>query len=396
VPLALVAAVVVVGAGPVTAGPATAAGTCRIDYDIASQWPGGYVGTVTLTNLGDPLPTWTIGWTFPGDQQISSAWNATIGQSQNQVTAVNASWNAALGTGATTSFGFQAGFGRDNPAPTTFTLNGEPCTGQATGGDTGPGTPTDQPTTAGPTTPAQPAVTPTRSAAAPTTAWPTATGTETLTATKAVSGTLDGQLRRYVGGGALGDGGQDESQDPLFRLSDGAVLENVIIGSPAADGVHCAGTCTLRNVWWEDVGEDAATLKGSSATQVMTVQGGGARHASDKVFQHNGPGTFVIDGFQVSDFGKLYRSCGNCSSQYRRTVRVTDVTVTAPGKTLVGINTNYGDTATLSGITVVGDSSRKIKICERFQGNDSGDEPTSQGSGPGDGCGYTPSEIVYR
>src|SRR5262249_14937094 len=37
-------------------------------------------------------------------------------------------------------------------------------------------------------------------------------------------------------------------------LGDGGVLQNVIIGAPGVDGVHCEGTCTLRNVWWEDVG----------------------------------------------------------------------------------------------------------------------------------------------
>ena len=36
---------------------------------------------------------------------------------------------------------------------------------------------------------------------------------------------------------------------------------------PAADGVHCKGSCTLRNVWWQDVGEDAATFKGTAASQ---------------------------------------------------------------------------------------------------------------------------------
>jgi hypothetical protein len=36
------------------------------------------------------------------------------------------------------------------------------------------------------------------------------------------------------------------------------------------------------------------------------------------VFQHNGGGTLTVRNFQVSDFGKLYRSCGNCKTQYKR------------------------------------------------------------------------------
>ncbi|MFS0701053.1 pectate lyase [Cellulomonas sp. 179-A 4D5 NHS] len=223
-------------------------------------------------------------------------------------------------------------------------------------------------------------------------AWPSPSSSQKVSSTIQVSGTRDAGYVRYYG---ISSGGQDESQPPIFQLADGAVLRNAIIGTGAGDGIHCTGTCTLENVWWEDVGEDAATLKGSSSSQVMTVSGGGARSASDKVFQHNGPGTFVIKNFQVSDFGKLYRSCGNCSKQYARTVRVENVTVTAPGKSLVGINSNLGDKATLSGITIVGDSSRKIAICEEYKGVTSG-EPSKIGSGPSAACGYSSSSITYR
>ncbi|MBT0994907.1 RICIN domain-containing protein [Cellulomonas sp. DKR-3] len=222
--------------------------------------------------------------------------------------------------------------------------------------------------------------------------WPSATGSQKVSSTIAVSGTRDLGMVRYYG---ISSGGQDESQPPMFELADGAVLKNVIIGSGAGDGVHCKGSCTLQNVWWEDVEEDAATFKGTSSSQTMTVDGGGARSASDKVFQHNGPGTFVIKNFQVSDFGKLYRSCGNCSKQYARTVVVSNVQVTAPGKSLVGINSNLGDKATLTGITIIGDSSRKIAICEEYKGVTSG-EPSKIGSGPSAVCGYSTSSITYR
>jgi len=51
----------------------------------------------------------------------------------------------------------------------------------------------------------------------------------------------------------------------------------------------------------------------------------------------------AAQNFQVQDFGKLYRSRGNCSSQFKRAVSIQNVTVTAPGKTLAGVNANYGD-----------------------------------------------------
>ncbi|GII20431.1 pectate lyase [Planosporangium mesophilum] len=236
------------------------------------------------------------------------------------------------------------------------------------------------------------------SAAAPVT-FPTPTGQENVTATRTVSGTFDGGLKRYVPVG-LGDGTSSESQKPVFTLADGATLKNVIIGAPGADGVHCKGTCTLQNVWWEDVGEDAATLEGSApAGSVMTVTGGGARKASDKVFQHNGPGAYVITNFFVDDFGKLYRSCGNCKSNYqgRRDVVVRNVIAQAGRSALVGINSNYGDTARLSQITIYGDPDRKLVICQRYTGNNTGAEPPKAGSGPdGTHCLYTASDITYK
>ncbi len=247
-------------------------------------------------------------------------------------------------------------------------------------------TPTDPPTTPTPT-PTTP----------PSGSWPTANGQQAVTSTINVSGTLDGNYKRYYASGAMGDGGQDESQDPVFELANGAVLRNVILGSPAADGVHCMGTCTLQNVWWEDVGEDAATFMGTSSSQTMTIDGGGARAATDKVFQHNGPGTMYIRNFQVSDFGKLYRACGNCTNSYKRDVVLSNITATTPGKTLAGINTNWGDTARFSNIVIKNDSGKKIVICEKYKGVPKGSEPEKIGSGAdGTNCLYSTSDITYQ
>ncbi|MCD0483788.1 cellulose-binding domain-containing protein [Streptacidiphilus sp. ASG 303] len=70
---------------------------------------------------------WRLAWTFPGDQRITNAWNATASQSGASVTAADAGYNAALAPGASTTLGFQATVGAANPAPTSFTLNGAPC-----------------------------------------------------------------------------------------------------------------------------------------------------------------------------------------------------------------------------------------------------------------------------
>ena len=153
--------------------------------------------------------------------------------------------------------------------------------------------------------------------------WPKPTGEREVDATIRVLDHFDGHMQRFYGVDDLGTSSQDENQDPMFRLSDGAVLENVIIGDPAADGVHCYGSCTLKNVWWERVGEDAATFRGQQPDDVMIVDKGGASGAKDKVFQNNGVGTMIVKNFYVENFGKLYRSCGNCSRQSARTIVLT-------------------------------------------------------------------------
>jgi hypothetical protein len=224
--------------------------------------------------------------------------------------------------------------------------------------------------------------------------WPTPTGQVSVDGTIAVPASgLDGGMRRYC---CIGDGGQEEDQDPMFELAAGATLSNVIIGAPAGDGVHCSGACTLRNVWWEDVGEDAATFRGSGDPQFL-VDGGGARAASDKVFQHNGPGTVTIQNFQATNFGTFYRSCGNCSTQQQRDVVVRNVTLTRPGSRIAGVNSNYGDTARFSGVTIVNDPNRAMIICQKYIGNNTGSEPPTAGTGPDStNCFYSSSDITYR
>jgi hypothetical protein len=227
--------------------------------------------------------------------------------------------------------------------------------------------------------------------------WPTANGSQGVSATIPVSGTKDYGMKRLYGTGALGSDNQDEDQGPILELAAGAVLKNVIIGAPAADGIHCKGSCTLQNVWWEDVGEDAATFRGSSSSNVYTISGGGAKEASDKVFQFNGAGTLNISNFAAKNFGTFVRSCGNCSTQYKRTINLTNIEATWKGGKLAGINTNYGDSATLRGITIVGDSSKKIVPCQKYIGNNTGKEPTTNGSNPdGTYCKYATSDITYR
>ncbi|KAJ4296414.1 hypothetical protein N0V90_006459 [Kalmusia sp. IMI 367209] len=189
---------------------------------------------------------------------------------------------------------------------------------------------------------------------------PASQGSVTFDAAEEISGTFDGGLKTY--GRGVSCTGQDEGgdSDAVFILKDGATLKNAIIGADQIEGVHCEGSCTIENVWWAAVCEDALSLKGDGDA---TVIGGGATGAEDKVVQHNGAGTVTIDGFTVVDFGKLYRACGNCKESAERHVVIKNVKASS-GKLLAGINPNFGDTATIS-TTCATDVKA---ICTEFEG----------------------------
>ena len=124
--------------GSVLAGTATAmtlqasavqAG-CMVSYTVQSQWPGGFQGNVSITNLGDPLSSWTLTWSFAAGQAVTQSWGATVTQTGAAATAVNADYTASLPTNGTESFGFTGTWNNaTNPVPASFKLDGTPCNG---------------------------------------------------------------------------------------------------------------------------------------------------------------------------------------------------------------------------------------------------------------------------
>ncbi|KAF4982356.1 hypothetical protein FZEAL_2008 [Fusarium zealandicum] len=158
-----------------------------------------------------------------------------------------------------------------------------------------------------------------------------------------------------------------------FILEDGATLSDVIIGASSGEGVHCRGSCTLNNVWWVDVCEDAATFKQQSGTS--TVNGGGAFNAQDKILQFNGGGTLDVNDFYAENYGKIVRSCGNCPNNGDPRIINMNGVVAKNGGVLCGVNDNYGDVCTIS------DSCQnKGKSCQAYIGNNQGKEPPKFGS----------------
>lgn len=110
------------------------------------------------------------------------------------------------------------------------------------------------------------------------------------------------------------------------------------------------------------------------------VNGGGARNADDKVFQHNGGGTVSVKNFLVKNVGKVYRSCGNCGTQHARRSNFQNLRIEGGLSVVAGVNRNFGDATVIQDSCIVGGSSSKI--CWVYDGNNNGNEPTKVASGP--------------
>jgi hypothetical protein len=108
-------------------GGGTGGGTCQVSY-VKSEWAGGFTANLTVTNTGtSSVNGWTLTWSFPGDQKVTTAWNATLTQSGRSVSATNVSYNAAIAPGGNVQFGFQGTWASNDASPTAFTLNGAAC-----------------------------------------------------------------------------------------------------------------------------------------------------------------------------------------------------------------------------------------------------------------------------
>ncbi|KAE9276012.1 hypothetical protein PR003_g29176 [Phytophthora rubi] len=225
--------------------------------------------------------------------------------------------------------------------------------------------------------------------------WPSSKGLVQFSEVRTIKAgeVFDGKMQTFERSNVKCNG-QSESgwQTGVFFVEAGGHLKNAIIGKNQMEGVHCdQHDCIIENVWWDDVCEDALSIKGGTASSVSKIIGGGARYADDKVIQQNGLGKVIIDGFYAEDVSKLYRSCGTCGPKARE-VSVSNVLVVNPTNAVVTVNKNWGDKATLRNIWIKS-SNPSVKVCLWSQGNAKG-EPSIIGQGPsGDLCQYSASDV---
>jgi acetylxylan esterase len=108
--------------------PPPASSTCRVT-DTVNAWNTGLTSSITITNTGSaPINGWSLSFTLPSGQAITSGWNATYAPAAGAVTATNASYNGAIAPGASVGIGFQATHTGNTGKPASFTLNGTACT----------------------------------------------------------------------------------------------------------------------------------------------------------------------------------------------------------------------------------------------------------------------------
>jgi poly(hydroxyalkanoate) depolymerase family esterase len=95
-----------------TGGPT---GACSAAIKVVSTWNSGsgisgWQANVDVTAGSAAITGWTLRWTWPSGQTISSSWNATVTSSGAAVTAEDVGWNGSVAAGQTrtSAWGFVA------------------------------------------------------------------------------------------------------------------------------------------------------------------------------------------------------------------------------------------------------------------------------------------------
>ncbi|MGW3715358.1 cellulase family glycosylhydrolase [Streptomyces albogriseolus] len=112
----------------VTTASGPAAGSCAVTYRVTGEWPGGFQGEVVVRNTGSTaVDGWTLRWTFPDGQRITSLWGGTVTQSGAEVSVAAAPYTATIPPSGAVSLGFTGSRAGTNTDPTVFLLNGAEC-----------------------------------------------------------------------------------------------------------------------------------------------------------------------------------------------------------------------------------------------------------------------------
>ncbi|MEV5351237.1 cellulose binding domain-containing protein [Streptomyces achromogenes] len=110
-----------------TSTPSPGTAGCQVTSTV-NAWNTGLTANLTLTNTGTTaIDGWSLAFTLPEGQTITSGWNADYSPASGRVTARNVSHNATIAPGASVDIGFQATHGGNTAGPGSYTLNGTAC-----------------------------------------------------------------------------------------------------------------------------------------------------------------------------------------------------------------------------------------------------------------------------
>ena len=113
-----------------SSGNSGGGGSCHISYSVQSSWGTGFDAAINMTNTGStPISTWTLTWSWSGNQSLTQANGSTYSQSGQSVTLTSLSWDGSIAAGATLSgdVSIAASFSGVNSNPSVFYLNGTQC-----------------------------------------------------------------------------------------------------------------------------------------------------------------------------------------------------------------------------------------------------------------------------
>jgi hypothetical protein len=101
-------------------------------YTKTSDWGSGFEAQYVLTNpMPVPLTTWSLQFSLPSTEKITSMWGGTNTASGTTQKVVAQSYDTTIAAGASITIGFDAGYSGTYADPSACQLNADPCDGSA-------------------------------------------------------------------------------------------------------------------------------------------------------------------------------------------------------------------------------------------------------------------------
>uniref|UniRef100_A0A915MRD9 Probable pectate lyase F n=1 Tax=Meloidogyne javanica TaxID=6303 RepID=A0A915MRD9_MELJA len=160
--------------------------------------------------------------------------------------------------------------------------------------------------------------------------------------------------------------GWTNNWDHAIIVEDGITISNLIMGeSPigTSSDVICKGSCTFKNVFFENVCWRAGTFIGASNAKpgdtrkyTYIVDGGGALDGFQKIFATGGNGKTIVRNFCSYNNAIGVISAGECSKQY----------IYARGG-----NRQYNDKLSVRNVSIYGNNNPATQIkfvCDEYLG----------------------------